>query len=33
VRAARRTSHSGQVLDAGDFSDEQAAPPDDDLLP
>ena len=32
VRAARRTSPSGQVLDAGDIPDEQAAPPDDDLL-
>ena len=32
VRAARRTPPSGQVIDADDIPDEQAAPPDDDLL-
>jgi DNA-directed RNA polymerase specialized sigma24 family protein len=32
MRAARRTSPPGQLLNAGDIPDEQAAPPDDELL-
>jgi RNA polymerase sigma factor (sigma-70 family) len=32
VRAARRTSPPGQMLNASDISDEQAASPDDELL-
>ena len=32
VRAARRDSRPGQVVDVGDIPGEQAAPPDDELL-